>query len=265
MKIITYNINGIRSSFSKGLVDWINNEDADIVCIQEVRAQEMIARKLLNDGTEQASFFDTDLFLEKYNIIYNCGQVAGYAGTLILSKIKPNKVILGLNGEQDEEGRCITAYYNGFAVVNCYVPNGGTRLDFKMNYFEKLSNHLNELKKEGHVIFCSDANIAHTFLDVSHPKECSSRTGFLPSEQKAFSTLLNYGFCDVARLVYGEEKLYTWFSYKSRQSEEDSGWKYRFDYILLDDKLKNNIISCKVPKLNYSDHIPVVAEINIKN
>ncbi len=263
MKIVSYNINGIRSSASKGLFEWVNELDADVVCIQEVRANEELAKSLLNIG-EQISIFSSNLFLDKYNVILNCGNVAGYAGTMILSKEEPVRVVLGIDGEEDLEGRIITAYFKNFVVVNCYVPNGGSRLDFKMEYIKKLTSYLDELNKHNRVIFCSDFNVAHTELDLSHPKECARRTGFLDFEREALSRLLDKGFCDLVRKFNGQNKVYTWRSYKSRNVEtEDFGWKYRFDYILCSNKMSDNFSNVSIPDLVYSDHLPIVATFNV--
>lgn len=274
MKIVTYNINGVRSAHKKGLFEWIEKVGANIICIQEVRAAEQIAKTFFGTWQNQVSLFENELFLGKYYVTYNCGFVSGYAGTLMLSTEKPERVVFGIptNNEADDltqrsvvdpEGRCITAYFKNCVVVNCYVPNGGTRLDFKMDYFEKLTNYLGMLKQKNNVIFCSDANISHTELDLTHPKECASRTGFLPVEREAFSKLINLGFCDVARLVFKGKILYTWRSYKSRIVGGDYGWKYRFDYVLVSDNLKNKIESCEILDLEYSDHMPIVANIDV--
>lgn len=267
MKIVTYNINGIRSSTSKGLLEWIESEDADVVCIQEVRAREEVARGILHDeiASEQFSFFEEkkDVVLEKYFKIYNCGNVAGYAGTMVLSKKKPNDVVFGIDGEEDVEGRCMTLFFDNLAIVNCYVPNGGTRLNFKLEYFKKLTNHLHKLARKTRLIFCSDANIAHTELDLSHPKECASRTGFLPVERNLMTKLLNGNFCDVVRIVFKDQKAYTWRSYRSLGVGGGYGYKYRFDYVLVDKETVTKIQDCVILDLPFSDHMPVVATLDL--
>lgn len=271
MKFVSYNLNGIRASSGKGLFDWIDKLDADILCFQEVRASSEQTQNLLGVSScispeggadNQINLFGNNLFLNKYNVILNCGQVAGYAGTMIFCKQAPDRVEYGL-GDADPEGRCITAYFGNLAVVNCYVPNGGSRLDFKMEYFEKLTQYLNALKQKYSVVFLSDANIAHTELDLSNPKECASRTGFLPIERAAMTKLLNCGFCDVVRKFSGDNKVYTWRSYRSRNPlmDADFGWKYRFDYILCSEDLSLNFVSMQILDLVYSDHMPIVAEI----
>ena len=265
MKIVTYNLNGIRSATSKGLLPWLDKLDADIVCFQEVRANEQVASEILNVAGNQLSLFANPLVLNKYNCIFNCGQVAGYAGTLVLTKEEPNKVTFGFDNVPDPEGRVITAYYNNFAVVNCYVPNGTNRLDFKMGFWQKMTNYLTKLKQTTNVIYVADANISHTEDDLSHPKECSRRTGFLPIEREALTNLLSLGFTDVARMLQPTGKIYTWRSYRSRMPEygADYGWKYRFDYVLCNNEIASKFTSCQIPDEPYSDHLPVIAEINL--
>lgn len=263
MKIITYNINGIRSSASKGLSDWIIEQDADILCFQEVRATEEVTRSILNIN-QQISLFNTDLYLNKYNVILNCGTIAGYSGTLILTKTEPNKVEFGLNNEPDPEGRTITAYYNNFAVVNCYVPNGSNRLEFKMNFYKNLTKHLVNLSKTTNVILCTDANVAHAPQDLSHPKECANRSGYLIIERQAFTDLLNYGFCDIARAFNGNKLLYTWRSYRSLYTTTNTNnYVYRFDYILCNNAIKSTFNSVSIQEQPYSDHLPIIATFTL--
>lgn len=263
MKIITYNVNGIKASSSKGLLEWLKKEDADFVCIQEVRANENFAKTLFGEEDNQISFFNTPNDFEKFCKIFNCGNVAGYAGTMILCKSKPNKIVFGIDeNDKDNEGRCITLFYDNLVVVNCYVPNGGSRLEYKMEFFDRLTSYLTNLAKTINVIFCSDVNIAHTELDLSHPKECSNRTGFLPMERTALTKLLNSGFCDSVRKFKKNEKVYTWRSYRSRMTTDvDFGWKYRFDYILINKQLESQLVSCEIPDLEYSDHLPIIVEV----
>lgn len=268
MKIVTYNINGIKASSKKGLLDFLKSENPDIVCIQEVRAKESFASEIFSTSGQLDLFSNPSNYFDNYYKVYNCGNIPGYAGTMVLSKIKPNKVVLGLPPfSNDEEGRCITIYFNNFVLVNCYVPNGGTRLDFKMQYFNNLTRYLHELAKSYQVIFCSDANIAHTENDLSHPKECANKTGFLPIERQAMTKLLNNTFCDIVRKFYKNEKVYTWRSYRSRNITFDNtirnNYKYRFDYILLSKGLETLVSSCDILDLEYSDHLPIVVNLDL--
>ena len=248
MKIVTYNINGIRASSNKGIVKWLGDFDADIYAIQEVRADNNTALSILYDSILNN--------VRDYEVILNPSARAGYSGTAILCKKAPNHYSFGFDGE-DVEGRLITAYFDDFVLVNCYVPNGGTRLDFKMEYYEKLTNYLTDLKnKYKNIIFCSDSNIAHTENDVSNPSEAITKTGFLPLEQQAFSNLLSFGFVDSYREIHGKEKAYTWRSYKEILYKQ-SGMKYRFDYIITNIELQQKLKESNILDLPFSDHLPV--------
>ena len=265
MKIISYNINGIRASSAKGLLNWIDQIDADILCFQEIRAKEEVARQLFHTNSEQLSLFDSDLFLNKYHIVYNCGQVPGYAGTAILTKKKPTSIIYGLPSQTtDVEGRTITLLFDNLAILNCYVPNGGSRLDYKFDFFHELNEYLTELEKKYTVIFCSDSNIAHTELDVSSPKYAEKRTGFLPSERKLLDTLFSRGYVDIVRQEKKEEKTYTWRSYQSQKVKDDIGIKYRFDYIATTKNIANKVVGCEIQDLIYSDHLPIIVTLDIR-
>lgn len=248
MKIVTYNVNGIRAANRLGIVDWIKSFDADIYCLQEIRADEGMAKEILDNIG--------------YNVIYNPAKKKGYSGSAILSKIKPDKYIFGLN-DDDAEGRTITAIFGDIAIINCYVPNGGVRLEFKLYFFEKLTSYLVKLNKKYKVIFCSDTNIAFDDNDVSHPKLFSKRTGFLPIERELLSDMFNSGFVDTYRYIYPEGKAYSWRSYRSRTIGGDFGWKYRFDYIIIDKDNANFIKDVQILDLDYSDHLPVVAELKL--
>ena|GEM_PF-738495 len=273
---MTYNINGVRSSCSKGLVDWLRTTNADFYCFQEVRAPEEVVE----------SFLGLMSGLIGYHLIVNPGTRAGYAGTAILTKVKPEKVEFKLSNEVDAEGRTIILYYKGFAIVNGYVPNGGNnRVDYKLEYTRNLSDKLVELNGIGEVVLCSDINTAHTEQDLSHPKECGSRSSFLPIEREALSDMLDRGFCDALRYKHPEGQLYTWRSYKSRAALDKPseflgespafiapklntgggwvGWKFRFDYVLTSQGLKDKVKSAEIIEAEYSDHLPIVVELDI--
>lgn len=259
MKIVSYNINGIRSSTSKGLLDFIQIENADIYCFQEVRASEKVVHNIISSQNQVSLFKPIATF--PYNVITNCGNVPGYAGTMILSKKKPKKVVLGIDGE-DFEGRTITAYYDNFILVNSYVPNG-SRLDVKYDYLDALERHISNLIKENDVIFCSDFNIAHTRLDLTQPDKCSTRTGFLPKEREVFDRFMdNLIFTDAVRYLHDDELLITWRPYKSTPENNEFA-KYRFDYILCSSNIESKIKSAEIKECPYSDHIPVIVDFDI--
>ena len=266
MKIVSYNINGIRASAKLGLIDWIKDFDADIYCFQEVRAKKEIVNELLQ-AKKQLSLFNTEEeeILKTYYPTYNCGEVAGYAGTLILTKIKPDIIYYDMgNFWKDNEGRTTTLIFNNIAIVNVYIPNGNSRLEFKMQYLEALNKYLRKLQEHYKTICVGDFNIAHNEIDLTNPKECKNKSVFLPIERKAFDDLMNIGMVDVFRYLYPDKVEFTWRSYRSRYDNGYNSWKYRIDYILISNNLINNISDCSVLDLDYSDHLPVVAELKIK-
>lgn len=259
MKIVTYNINGIRASANKGIVKWFNDTNADIYALQEIRADEQTTNQTL-----YGNFIEN---VNAYDIIFNPSKKAGYSGTAILTKRPYKSFSFGFPPDpnynwQDTEGRLITVIYDTFTLVNCYVPNGGTRQDYKMDFYKRLTAYLQDLSKSAQVIFCSDSNIAHTEDDVSDPAKASTKTGFLPYERDAFTNLLNKGFYDSFRTQNPHGKAFSWFSYKERNFNIDS-IKYRFDYILTtkaqNDKLVSSHIDTTAP---FSDHCPVINEYN---
>ncbi|MGD9900925.1 MAG: exodeoxyribonuclease III [Spirochaetales bacterium] len=248
MKIISYNINGIRASAKLGLLEWLKEEDADIICLQEVRADEEICKSVLSP-------------LNSYNIYYNCGNRKGYSGTILMSKIAPNKVFYGLDDKIDDEGRLITAYYDNFVLLNCYVPNGNSRLEFKLEYLKTLTNKMIDLSKNTNVILCSDTNIAHNEIDVNKPQILCKNSGFLLEERIFLDKLVNNSFIDTFRHLNKNKVQYTWRSYSARDKSLSYGWRYRFDYIFVDNKLTQKLTTCASPDLIYSDHLPVILNL----
>lgn len=264
MKIATYNVNGIRASIKLGLLEWLENYNADIYCIQEVRCNENLTNNLIFPHKEQVSLFDNTkhINLENYIPIYNCGLKPGYAGTLILTKNKPDKIIYDMEDFwSDDEGRTITAIFDNLAIVNSYIPNGNVRLDFKMQYMDALTKYISKLKEKYNVICVGDFNIAHNEIDISHPKQCKTKSVFLPIERESFSNLLSEGFNDCFRVLNPQKVKYTWRSYRSRYDENYNSWKYRIDYILASKSLMSKIKVCDIIDLPYSDHLPVILEL----
>ncbi len=267
MKIITYNINGIRASAKLNIVDWINEFGADIYCIQEVRANEEVARNLLFDSHQQLDIFNTTIEkctnLNDYYPIFNCGNVPGYAGTLTLTKTKPDKVLLDM-GEfwTDIEGRTTTIIIGNNAIVNTYVPNGNSRLEFKMRYLEALTKFLVKLKETYYVICVGDFNIAHNEIDLTNPKECKNKSVFLPIERDAFQKLLDIGLVDTFRYSNPDLIKYSWRSYRSRTDNTYNSWKYRIDYILINCECSGKVKQADILDLPYSDHLPCLLDID---
>jgi exodeoxyribonuclease-3 len=250
MKIITYNLNGIRASSKLGFLDWLKTVEADVVCLQEIRASEEICKELLKD-------------FNNYHIFYNCGNRKGYAGTITMTKEKPIKTEIGLVNNIDEEGRFITTTFKNFILLNVYVPNGGSRLEYKLQYMKDLKQKLVELSKSNNIILCSDTNTAHNEIDTNKPKQVCHSSSFLPIEREHLSAILNEGFIDVFRFLNPNAQTFTWRSYKSRIVCGDYGWKFRFDYVIVSDSLKSKLINCEIHDLKYCDHLPVI--LNMEN
>ncbi len=265
MKIISYNINGIRASIKLGLKDWILNTNADIYCFQEVRCNENLAHETLFNENSQINMFNTTNLnsLSNYYPIFNCGERAGYAGTLTLSKIKPDKIMHDM-GEiwQDNEGRTTTIFIKNTAIINAYIPNGTTRLEYKMQYLSALQKFIEKLQQNYSVICVGDYNIAHNEIDLTNPKECKNKSVFLPIERQAFDKFLSLGMIDCFRYLNPKEIKYSWRSYRSLYDTSYNSWKYRIDYILASENLKSKLLNCNILDVNYSDHLPVIAEIN---
>lgn len=266
MKIVSYNINGLRASEKLGLIDWLEKFDADIYCFQEVRCDEQTAKELLFNTKQQLSLFDavkTDK-LSRFDAVYNCGDVAGYAGTAILSKCTPDKVLYNM-GEfwSDNEGRTTTVIFGNLAIIDAYIPNGNSRLDFKMKYIGALQKYIEFLKENYSVVCVGDYNIAHEEIDITHPKECRNKSVFLPIEREAFTNLLNSGMVDSFRYLNPQTVLYSWRSYRSRWDTSYNSWKYRIDYCLVSDDLKDKLVSADILDLEYSDHLPCVCELKL--
>lgn len=270
MKIASYNINGIRASARLGLLDWIRTGEIDVFCLQEIRANESIARSIFSDDTQLSLFSDpiadAPASTDGYYKYYNCGKIAGYAGTMILSKIQPDRVEYDM-GEiwSDDEGRVTTAFFGDLAVVNAYIPNGNSRLDFKMQFLAGLTVYLAKLKEAYSVVCVGDFNIANDEIDLTNPRECRNKSVFLPIERDAFKRILSLGYVDSFRYLYPDKVEYSWRSYRSRQesllSTNYNAWKYRIDYAIVYNKANYAIRECTMPDLAYSDHLPVVLTI----
>ena len=245
MKIVSWNVNGIRAAMSKGLEEFIKKENADIYCFQEIKATE-------ND-------FDFSVF--GMNFYVNSAIKKGYSGTLILSKEKPINVSYGIGIEEhDGEGRIITAEYSDFFLVNAYIPNSQKelkRLCYRMKFDSALYEYLRSLKKFKPVILTGDLNVAHKEIDLKNPKTNTMNAGFSIEERNDFSRLLSLGFIDSFRYFYPEKKdAYTWWSYMFRAREKNTGW--RIDYFVVSEDFISNVEDSLILSDVYgSDHCPV--------
>jgi exodeoxyribonuclease-3 len=253
MKLLTYNVNGIRAALGKGLLDWIKSVDPDIICLQETKAQ-----------PDQLPLFD---FEEAgYNNYWHSAQKKGYSGVAILTKRKPDNIYYGLGNEKyDNEGRFLRADYGDVSVVSVYHPSGTTgdeRQAFKMEWLEYFQNYINELKKtRPNLILCGDYNICHKPIDIHDPIRNAHSSGFLPEERAWISGFIESGFIDSFRYFNQEPKQYTWWSFRANARAKNLGWRIDYNMVSkpLESKLKRAVI---LPEAKHSDHCPVLLEID---
>ena len=245
MKLISWNVNGLRAVMSKGnLIPFMNREDPDIMAFQETKMQE-----------DQLTFnFDG------YLRYMNSAERKGYSGTMVLSKIKPLSVEYDFEGEDHpKEGRVITLEYEDFYFVCAYVPNskdGLKRLDYRMHWEDDLRKHLMKLDKKKPVIYTGDLNVAHNEIDLKNPDDNHFSAGFSDEEREKFSKLLDSGFKDSFRELYPEKVKYSWWSYRTKARERNVGW--RIDYFVVSERLLKNVEDSLIyDDIEGSDHCPI--------
>jgi len=251
MKLISWNVNGLRAIYKKGFMDFFKEIDADIFCIQETKMQEG----------------QITLDLSNYNQYFNYAIRKGYSGTAVFSKKEPINVSYGIGIEEhDQEGRVITLEFEKFYLVNCYTPNSGrelARLEYRMIWEEEFKQYLKKLDKTKPVILCGDLNVAHKEIDLKNPKTNRKNAGFTDEERQKISMLLESGFTDSFRKLYPDkENAYTWWSYMGKAREKNIGW--RIDYFLTSDRISSKIKETEIfDKIMGSDHCPVGLEIEL--
>ncbi len=252
MKIISYNVNGIRAALNKGFLDWLKSVNADVVCLQEIKAME--------------DQLDVTIFEEAgytYHYWFSA-QKKGYSGVAILSKIKPNHVEYGTGiASMDFEGRNLRADFDGVSVMSLYLPSGtnDARLQHKFDYMDMFQVYINELKKDiPNLIICGDYNICHEEIDIHNPKGLSNVSGFLPVERTWIGAFINNGFIDSFRHFNKEPDNYTWWSYRANSRNNNKGWRLDYGMVSkpLQEKLKRSVI---LSDAVHSDHCPILIEI----
>ncbi|WP_142784268.1 exodeoxyribonuclease III [Changchengzhania lutea] len=252
MKIISYNVNGIRAAINKGFIDWLKVANPDVVCLQEIKAME-----------EQ---LDLSLFTDAgyhYNYWYSA-QKKGYSGVAILSKIQPKLVEYGTGiASMDFEGRNVRADFDGISIMSLYLPSGTNdlRLNHKLEYMDLFQNYINALKKDiPNLVICGDYNICHNEIDIHNPKGLKNVSGFLPVEREWIGNFMESGFIDSFRYLNKEPDNYTWWSYRANSRANNKGW--RLDYAMvskpLQEKLKRAVI---LSDAVHSDHCPILVDI----
>jgi exodeoxyribonuclease-3 len=254
MKIFSYNVNGIRAAVKKGFVDWLNENNPDIICLQEIKAnKDQLDLKLF----EKIGY--------KYNYWFSA-QKKGYSGVAILSKQRPIKVNYGTGIEHmDFEGRNLRIDFEKFSVMSLYLPSGTNikRLGYKFKYMEEFHNYIMELKKSyPNLIICGDYNICHESIDIHDPIRNAKVSGFLPEERLWITNFIKSGFVDSFRYLNPDPNQYSWWSYRANSRSNNKGW--RIDYNMVSSTLKSKIKSSYI--LNqafHSDHCPIAVELKI--
>ena len=252
MKILSWNVNGIRACAKKGFLDWFESEKADIVCLQEVKATpEQVEDEIRNPL--------------KYHSIWNPAEKLGYSGTAIFCKKEPLDVQYGIGiKELDQEGRVILAKFPKFTLVNSYFPNSKrdhSRLPLKIEFCQKFLKEMNKRRKNGeNLVMCADWNIAHQEIDLKNPKTNKKNAGFLPEERAWMSEFIEAGYFDTFRHFEPGEGHYTWWSYRPGVREKNVGW--RLDYFMMNDEAKDRLKNAyNRPEVMGSDHCPVAIEL----
>lgn len=253
MKIVTYNVNGVRAAINKGLINWLEAVSPDMVCLQEVKANiDQIDVKLFNDLG--------------YEIYWNSAEKKGYSGVAILTKIKPLNIEYGCGNDVfDREGRVIRADFIGFSLMSAYFPSGTSgdeRQDFKMKFLDHFLPYSQNLRKSiPNLIISGDYNICHRAIDIHNPKSNAKSSGFLPEEREWMENLIQDGFEDSFRALNPEPHNYTWWSLRFGSRAKNMGW--RIDYQMITDKMKDRLKRAVIlPEAYHSDHCPVLIEID---
>lgn len=256
MRIISYNVNGIRAAIKKGFIDWLKTNPADIICLQETKAT--------------ISDIDLQPFQELgFEAYFFSAQKKGYSGVAVFTKLKPNKVVYGTQIEQsDFEGRVIQLYFKNFILINAYFPSGTSgdeRQTYKYQWLDEMFQYVQALRKQKpNIILTGDYNIAHTEIDIHDPKGNKNSSGFLPQERAWFTTFLHHDWIDCFRFKNPETLgAYTWWSQRFPSVRlQNKGW--RIDYICVTSSLKNNIKNATIlPDVKHSDHCPIFLELNV--
>ena len=252
VRILSWNVNGIRAAYKKGLLNWFSKEKPDILCVQEIKAvKEQLSDDLINvDG--YASYFSS-------------AERKGYSGTATYTKVNPVKVVNGIGIKKfDSEGRFLVTDFTDFILFNIYFPNGKAkeeRLQYKMDFYEAFLKHLKKLlKQDKKIVICGDVNTAHKEIDLARTKPNEKISGFLPQEREWIDKLLEAGFIDTFRKFNQKPEQYTWWDMMTRARERNVGW--RIDYFFISENLRDNLKNAFIlPDVMGSDHCPVGIEL----
>ena len=252
MKIISYNVNGIRAAISKGFIEWLQYANPDVICLQEIKATE-----------DQVPYMDIEMAGYPYQYYFPATK-KGYSGVAILSKIKPNTIVFGTGIEHmDFEGRNLRVDFDELSVMSLYLPSGTNidRLSHKFMFMDDFQNYINNLKIEiPNLVICGDYNICHKAIDIHDPIRNANVSGFLPQERDWIDQFMKNGFIDSFRFFNNQPDNYSWWSYRAGARGNNKGW--RIDYCLVSETLKEKLKRAYIlPEAKHSDHCPVVVEI----
>lgn len=252
MKIISYNVNGIRAALKKGFIEWLQQANPDVLCLQETKAQ-----KEQVDG----ALFEAAGYPYQY---WFSAQKKGYSGVAVFCKKEPKNIVYGTGiASMDFEGRNLRVDFDEVSVMSLYLPSGtnSERLDFKLNYMDEFLDYVNELRNEcPNLIICGDYNICHEEIDIHNPKQNKNTSGFLPVERAWISDFINSGFIDSFRHLNKDPHHYSWWSYRANARANNKGW--RIDYNMVSEPLKAQIERAYIlPEAKHSDHCPIVVEM----
>ncbi|MDD6662874.1 MAG: exodeoxyribonuclease III [Bulleidia sp.] len=245
MKLISWNVNGLRACMKKGFADFFTAQNADIFALQETKMQE--------------DQLDESMMFEGYHRYMNSAERKGYSGTMVYTRKEPLSVSYEIEGDITKEGRVITLEYEDFWFVCAYVPNskdGLARLDYRMEWEEMLLAHLNRLNQSKPVVYCGDLNVAHNEIDIKNPSSNRRNAGFTDEERNRFSILLENGYADTFRTLYPETVKYSWWSYRFKARERNAGW--RIDYFVVSQRFMDRVKDAMIfDEQTGSDHCPV--------
>lgn len=250
MKIVSWNVNGIRACVKKGFEQFFKQADADIFCVQEIKCQEN----------------QIQLQLEGYSQYWNYAEKKGYSGTAVFTKHEPLAVSRGIDGGEDTEGRVLTLEFESFYLVNCYTPNSQrdlARLPYRLEWEDRMFDYLKSLDAEKPVIYCGDLNVAHHEIDLRNSRSNKGNSGFTEEERGKMTKLLSNGFIDAFRSLYPDQpEAYTWWSYMKDVRARNIGW--RIDYVIVSRRLAENLQEAGMyPEVLGSDHCPVFARLDM--
>jgi len=252
MKILSWNVNGIRAMEKKGFLDWLQKESPDILCVQETKAHpDQLSDNLINPNG--------------YRTFWSSAEKKGYSGTAVFTKVEPISAKEGLGVKKfDTEGRTLMLDYGDFILFNIYFPNGSRgniRVPFKLAFYDAFLKKVEGLVKKGkNIILCGDVNTAHTEIDLEHPKQNEKNTGFLPEERAWMTKFIDRGYVDTFRFFNKEPKHYTWWDYKTAARTRDVGW--RLDYFFVNKSFMSKVKKASILKsVMGSDHCPVGIEL----